>query len=172
MPLLSGLSSTTGPPRHSLCLKASSRSIQPSWNWRAVTSIEEGKPAEHRLDLTWNLWGSWDRRWGHASMTVGSCEHHRLSPRCSGQGGCPGLITQSVQGSGSQILLPRQGSWGSSPRAVPASGKEGQPWRFLFLVFAGSQCSALSRTLLTSRMPFFFPVWLWNGHTSPSAVLF
>lgn len=127
MPLLSGLSSTTGPPRHSLYLKASSRSIQPSWNWRAVTSIEEGKPAEHRLDLTWNLLGGWDRRWGHASMTVGSCEHHRLSPRCSGQGGCPGLLTQSVQGSGSQILLPRQGSWGSSPRAVPASGKEGQP---------------------------------------------
>lgn len=112
MPLLSGLCSTTGPPRHSLCLKASSCSIQPSWDWRAVTSIEEGKPAEHRLDLTWSLWSGWDRRW--ASMTVGSCEHHRLSARCSGQGGCPRLITQSVQCS-AVVLKPS-----------PSPGKLGQ----------------------------------------------
>lgn len=157
MPLLSGLCSTTGPPCHSLRLKALSRSIQPSWNWRAVASSKEGKPAEHRLDLTWSLWGGWDRSWCHASVTVDSCEHPRLPPCCSDQGRCPGLITQSVQCSGSQTLLIRRGSWGSGSGAVLAVRKEGQPWLFLFLVFAGSQCSVLSCTLPNFQNVIFLP---------------
>lgn len=50
-------------------------------------------------------------------MTVGSCEHHRLSARCSGQAGCPRLITQSVQCSA--VVLKPFSLAGEAGAAVP-----------------------------------------------------
>lgn len=59
----------------SVPLKALSRSIQPSWNWRALASSRAGGPAGRRPALTWSLWGVWERRWFCASVMVDNQKH-------------------------------------------------------------------------------------------------